>query len=118
MGYVPNDAEWYLADIVLEIQVEGDVDSLFHVNLTLIHASSPEEAYQLSLEQGKASEVVYPNTDGKLVRVTFRGLRDLHVVHEPLEHGSELLYEEMSGLSETQAKTLTRTKNDLALFRK
>src|SRR5262245_66098679 len=82
MGFIPQGARWYLADIVLEHKVEGDPRNVVHINTHLIEATSPEQAYQKAFDRGRAAEQAYPNTDGKQVRVLFRGLRELNVIHE------------------------------------
>ncbi|MFN8452378.1 MAG: DUF4288 domain-containing protein [Anaerolineae bacterium] len=117
MAYIPQGAKWYLAEIVQQIVVDGDDSSLVHVNLTLIRADSPEEAYERSLEVGRQGEMAYQNTDGKTVAITFRGLRNLHVIHEQLEHGSEILHEEIRDLSESDVTDLLRSKAHLNIFR-
>ena len=40
MAYIPEDAKWYLADIVLEITIEDDPRNVVHTNLVLISADS------------------------------------------------------------------------------
>lgn len=116
MAWIPKDAKWYLADIVKEFRVEGEDHSLVHINLLLIRANSPEEAYERALEVGKQGENVYQNVDGKNVVVTFRGLRGLYVVHDELEHGSELIYEEIEDIDEEQIQKLVRPKAELGVF--
>lgn len=116
MAYIPKDAKWYLAEIVEQVQVAGEVKSLVHINTTLIRAGSPEEAYERSLERGKQSEMSYPNTDGEIVTVRFRGLRNLHVIHEELEHGSEILYERKEDVNEEQIRQFVRSKAELSVF--
>ena len=56
MGDIPENAKWYLADIVQEITVEDDPHNVVHTNLVLIRADSPEEAYQKAMELGLAGE--------------------------------------------------------------
>ena len=56
MGYIPEDAKWYLADIVLQIAVDDDPRSVVHINLVLIRADSPEEAYEKALALGAEGE--------------------------------------------------------------
>ena len=106
MAYIPGDAKWYLAEIVQEFQITGEGNSLVHVNLTLIRADSPEEAYERSLERGKQSEMSYPNTKGEIFTVRFRGLRNLYVIHEELEHGSEILYELKEDVTEPESQAM------------
>lgn len=116
MAFIPTDAKWYIAEIVEEFHVEGESNSLIHINLMLIRADSPDEAYERSLEVGQRSEMIYPNPEGAIVTVRSRGLRNLHVIHEPLEHGSELLYEPQEDVSEAQIQQLLRSKAELNVF--
>jgi hypothetical protein len=116
MAYIPKEARWYLADVVLEHAVEGDPRNVVHVNLHLIEAESPDRAYEKAIALGQASEQVYANPDGRAVRVTFRGLRDLNVIHDALEDGAELVYEESDDVSEDQLSTWLRAKEQLSIF--
>lgn len=116
MSYIPSGAKWWLADIVLEIRVDGEAGSLVHYNLTLLRADSAEHAYSKALARGAESAGTYTNTDGKQVHVLFRGLRDLFVIYEDLEDGAELLYEEKVNLPETEILASIRQKDTLAVF--
>lgn len=117
MGYIPQDAKWYLADIVEQISVEGDSRNVVHSNLVLVRADSPEEAYQKALELGMAAEQTFENPEGNLVTIRFRGLRDLNVIHDDLEHGAELTYQEKLGMEEPEIAEWVRPKEDLGVFR-
>jgi hypothetical protein len=117
VGYVPNDAEWYLADLVQELVVEGDPRNVIWRNLTLIHASSPDDAYEKALGLGRAGDSEYLNPAGKLVTTRFRGISFMDVVHDPLEHGAELLFRSETQVSEEQVAKLLRSKEELELFR-
>ena len=55
------------------------------------------------------------NTDGRRVRVLFRGLRELNVIHEPLEDGSELMYGGR-GVPEERLREWGRPRERLAVF--
>jgi hypothetical protein len=46
MGFIPKDARWYWADLILEFTIEGDDRNVVHINTHLIEADSPEQAYQ------------------------------------------------------------------------
>ena len=94
MGYIPKNARWYLADVILEIVVEGDPRNVVHVNMHLVEADSPDQAYEKALTLGRGSEQEYDNSDGKKVRTVFRGLRELDVIHGDLKDGAELAYSE------------------------
>lgn len=117
MGYIPKDAKWYLADIVLEITVENDPRNVVHTNLVLIRADSPEEAYQKAMELGTANEASWENIDGKHVTFRFRGLRDLNVIlSSKLEHGVELSYNETIGMDEAAIQKWVTPKEELGVF--
>lgn len=116
MGYIPEGAEWYLAEIVQEIKIKGERKNVVHINTILIHARSPEAAYKKAVKLGKKGETSYKNTDGKKVRIIFRGLHDLWVIHDELEHGSELTYSEKIGLSKKEVKQLISQKKALWVF--
>jgi hypothetical protein len=116
MGYIPRNAKWYLADLVVEFRVEGESDNLVHYNLTLVRADSPEEAYSKALVFGSHHESSYKNPEGKQVQAVFRGLRSLLVVCDELEDGAELLYEERRGLTEEQITATLADKAALDVF--
>ncbi len=116
MGFIPKGARWYLAGLILEHTIEGDPRNVVHVNTHLIEADSPEEAYQKANAQGRAGEIEYANTDGRMVRVAFRGLRDLDVIHDDLEDGAELFYEERVGIPEDALAGWVTPKEELAVF--
>ena len=62
MGFVPKDAQWYLAEIVQELTVAEDLRNVVWHNLTLIHASSPDDAYERAIALGKLGDTEYLNT--------------------------------------------------------
>jgi len=117
MGYVPKDAKWYIAEIVEEITVVADPRNVVHINFILIRADSPDEAYSKALELGQKGETEYDNPDGKRVRIRFSGLRDLNVIHDELEHGTELMFEQRISVSRSELEKLIKTKEDLEIFR-
>src|SRR6202521_1398870 len=98
MGFIPKDAKWYLADIVEEIRVEGDRRNVVHTNLALVRADSPDEAYAKAIALGKRGNTKYKNPEGKMVTIRFRGLKELNVIHDELEHGCEITFGEDIGV--------------------
>jgi Domain of unknown function (DUF4288) len=117
MGYVPDDAEWFLADLVMEHRIEGDPRNVVHVNTVLVKASSAKEAYARAMELGTVAESHYKNTDNMPVDVVFRGLGELLAIHDNLEHGAELTYSEHIGLSEEEVGRMVRPGQSLGVFR-
>ena len=116
MGFIPKDARWYLADVILEHIVEDDPRNVVHINMHLIEAESPEQAHEKAVTLGSHSEYEFANTDGKQVRVVFRGLRDLNVIHDTLEDGAELIYQEKVGVAEEQLRGWITSKEQLGVF--
>lgn len=116
MGYIPEGAKWYLADIVQQITVEDDPRNVVHTNLVLVRADSPEEAYEKAIEVGTAGEQSYENMDGKRVTFRFRGLRDLNVILGELEHGTELVYGENRDMDESAIQKWVSPKDELGVF--
>jgi Domain of unknown function (DUF4288) len=114
---LPAGAVWYIAEIVQRIRVEGDRRAVVHVNFCLIGAGSPGEALTKARALGKDGEVRYRNPAGRQVSIEFLGLRDLNVVHDDLEDGAELLYEEHVGLGDAAARELVRPRRALSVFR-
>jgi hypothetical protein len=68
VGFIPDGAEWFLAEIVEEITVEGEAGNEIQIALVLIHATTPAEAYEKSHRHGTEREITYTNTDQRTVR--------------------------------------------------
>ena len=117
MGYVPQDAKWYIAELIEEIRVEGSEVNILHKNLVLVRADSPDEAYGNALKLGQSHNNSYVNPSGAVVKSSFRGLHHLDVIHDDLENGAELLYEQETSVSEEYIQGLLRTREDILLFR-
>ncbi len=116
MAFVPENARWYLADVVIEHKIEDEPRNVVHINTLLVRANSPERAHKRALQLGKNAEHEYQNSDDKTVRVLFRGLRDLCVIYELLRSGSEIVYSERVGLSEEETFKLVSPKEELGVF--
>jgi hypothetical protein len=117
MTYIPTGAKWYIAGLVEEITVEGASQNIVHKNLVLVRADSPEKAYEEAVEMGQQRQVSYENPAGKEVRITFRGLSELNVIHDDLDHGAELLYWEKGGVSNSKIEEWILPKEKLSVFR-
>ncbi|MBF0410594.1 MAG: DUF4288 domain-containing protein [Candidatus Riflebacteria bacterium] len=116
MVYIPENAKWYLADIIEEIKIEDEINSIVHINLVLIKAYSPEEAYKKAKIVGKMYNSKYKNTENKIVITKFRGLRDLNVIYEELEDGSEIIYSRKNNMNDQKIKKLITPKRSLGVF--
>jgi uncharacterized protein DUF4288 len=117
MAHIPPEAQWYVAELVVEITVEDDPRNVVHKNLVLIRADSPEEAYEKALSLGREAETFYENPAGKQVRFKFRGLSELNVIQDELDHGAELLYEQKVGVASEEIEKWVLPKKLLTAFR-
>jgi hypothetical protein len=111
-----RDGCWYVADLVFEFTIEGDARNVVHVNTHLIKAHSPDQAHQKANDLGAAGEHAYANTQGKAVRKTFRGLRDLAAIDDELEDGVELFFEEKVAITEDELRQWIRPREELSIF--
>ena len=108
---------WYLADLVVQLEVEGDPRSVVHVNSCLIEAPTPEVAYDKAMALGRQTDDDYDNSIGRPVRARFLGLRDLLEIYEPLEDGAEITFTERIGVSDLDARRMIARREELAVFR-
>jgi hypothetical protein len=116
MGYIPQDAEWYVAELVMEISVCGGRCNVIHRNLTLITAHSPEEAYSKAIRMGKEGETQYMNPKDQRVDIRFRGISTLDVVYDPFVDGAEISFVEELAVPETRIQSMLPPKGKLAVF--
>ncbi|MEW6194222.1 MAG: DUF4288 domain-containing protein [Bacteroidota bacterium] len=116
MGYIPQDAKWYIAEIIVEIKIENEPRNVVQTNIILIYADSPEAAYKNAIELGKEHEMVYENSENNFVTIKFRGLRDLNVIHDPLEHGGELIFKENIAMTEDEIQSMISPREKLGIF--
>jgi hypothetical protein len=116
MPYLPENAHWYVAEILEEISIEGAANKVVHRNLVLIDANSPDHAYERAIELGKQGESSYKNPEGRDVLVRFLGLWDLSLVYDDLEHGAELAYTEQIVRSDEAVFNWARPRGELSVF--
>lgn len=116
MTYISEDTKWYLADIVMECQVEGNPQNVVHINTLLIRSDSPEEALERAESLGKDEENSYLNPTDQQVTWFYRGLRELSVITEDLEDGAELMYEERVGVSPEELQGMVRERSQFSVF--
>jgi hypothetical protein len=116
MANSSDNVKWYLAELVEEIQIDGESENIVHNNLILINANSPEEAYKKSMARGAAMNDTYEIAPGKKVISTFRGLSDLNPILDELEDGATIAYEELTGLSAAEISDMVPEKDLLGAF--
>jgi len=116
VGHIPENAEWYIAELVMEITVHGARCNALHRNLVLINAHSPEEAYQKAIDTGRGGETDYRNLQDQLVEIRFRGVSKLDFIYEPLVDGAELYFEEQLAVPESEIQNMIPPKEKLDAF--
>lgn len=117
MSVDSRNPAWFVAEVlVLHSIVEGKAHVL-HNNFLLIQASDPQRAITAAENRGREHETEFTNTDGHRVTVRFIGLRNLHRVHDVLEDGAEIMYEEFGVQSETEALRWVRSRESFSVFR-
>ena len=110
------DKTWYLAELIQEFRAADSDSSLIHINWILVNARDAEEAYTKSLQEGQYYNTEQFDADGILVTVTFRGLRNLTEIHEELEDGAEIAYDEMEEVTDAEIEKLITPKDQLNVF--
>lgn len=116
MGHIPEDTEWYIAVVLMEITVHGARSNVLHRNLILVRATSPEEAYAKAIRNGKNGETAYTNSKNQPVEIRFRGVSQLDAVYEPIEDGAELGFEEQIDIPESEIQAMIPPKEELRVF--
>lgn len=104
--YLPKDIEWFVAELIVEFTFENGDNPLVWVNTVLVNATSLEDGYKKALLLGAQHNDTYLNTDQIRVTVRFRGLRNLLLVYDKLEHGAELIWEEFEDLTPEQIEKM------------
>jgi hypothetical protein len=116
MKQTSSGAEWYLAELVMEITVSGATRNVVHRNLVLVRAGSPDAAFDKAIHFGRAAETSYENPAGQFVQIKFCGLSKLELTYEDLEDGAELTFEEHIGVQEAEIEALIPPRNELSAF--
>ncbi len=111
--FVPSDVQWFIAEQVQELRVEGQDTSLVYINSILVKADTEESAFNHAVELSRHLNHEYENTNGAKVRSVFRGLSDLNPVHDKLEDGAELWFYSRDEQTEEQIAAMVQTKEKL-----
>jgi hypothetical protein len=108
---------WYVCEEVFDIRIQDDDRHVVHVKTVLLREENAEDALRRAMEDGVAGGNEFVNTDGKNVMTTFVGLRNVLLVHDELEDGAELYYEEHIVTDPLFAQGLVRPRESLSVFR-
>ena len=83
-------------------------------NLVLIKAKNPDEAYRKALKHGCLSEEQV-RINGESGRCRFRGLKDLVLIYDDLEDGTELEWHDLR-LNAAELSRMVRRKQQMQAF--
>jgi hypothetical protein len=116
MGFVPEGAKWFLAQILLLTEFEGREESELQISWRLVRADTVDDAYNNAIRHGRERELTYTNIYNEKVTIKFVGLQDLDVIHDPLEDGAELAFEVVENPSSSEIASRSKAKHELSLF--
>ena len=104
---------WYLADLVVEVRVEGAGKSIVHFDLHMIRAKDATEAYDKALRIGHGKSKQYLREDGSLISFIFRGLNDLVAVDEEFGDGARILFRSQPEMTEEEIQHVVTPRDYL-----
>lgn len=113
----PSKQQWYVAELVVAIAVEGHVETVVHRNLVLLRAENDDAAYDHAIELGKELNDTDVNPAGRAVTKEFLGLGDLAKVHDELEDGAELCFSEKLVADKDALRAALPSRGQLTAFR-
>lgn len=97
-NHVRKIRKWYIAHEILYFEPMSEkspkrANWTVWENLILIKANTPKEAYRKAMDLGRLNEHAV-KIDGEDGYCRFKGLRELSLVYDKLEHGAELEWRE------------------------
>ena len=104
---------WYLADLVIEVRVEGRERSVVHFDLHVVRAENAAEAYDKALRIGGGKAKQYLGADGSHISFIFRGLNDLCAMDEDFEDGARILFRSQPEMSEEEIQHVVTPRDYL-----
>jgi hypothetical protein len=104
---------WYLADLVIEVRVEGEARSVVHFDLHVIRAENAAVAYDKALRIGGGKTKQYLRNDGNLLSFIFRGLNDLVAMDEEFADGARILFRSQADVDEEEIQRVVTPRDYL-----
>jgi Domain of unknown function (DUF4288) len=80
MADSPETARWYIAELVEELILDGNVRNVIHRKTRVIFADSPEDAYEKALSLSTEHEPTYLNQTHKAPQTRFWSLNELNLI--------------------------------------
>jgi len=82
MADSPETARWFIAELVEELILDGNVKNVIHRKTRVIFADSHEDAYEKALSLSREHEPTYLNQTYNVPQVRYWGLNELSLVQE------------------------------------
>ena len=80
MADSPETARWYIAELVEELILDGNVRNVIHRKTRVIFADSAEDAYEKALSLSTEHEPTYLNQTHKAPQTRYWGLNELNLI--------------------------------------
>lgn len=82
MADSPDAARWYIAELVEELILDGNVRNVIHRKTRVIFADSQEDAYEKALSLSQEHEVTYLNQTHNSPQTRYWSLNELNLLQE------------------------------------
>lgn len=116
---IKNTGNWFLVEIIEKYEpIDSDKSNdLRRVttwgNYHLINADSASKAYDKAILLGKQNNYKFTNSDKVKIKSEFLGIGDLLLIHEDLEDGAEIFWDDYGFISAKRSERLVKTKKEL-----
>lgn len=82
MADSPDAARWYIAELIEELILDGNVRNVIHRKTRVIFADSQEDAYEKALSLSQEHEVTYLNQTHNSAQTRYWSLNELNLLQE------------------------------------
>jgi hypothetical protein len=78
----PDMARWYVAELIEELILDGNVRNVIHRKTRVIFADSEEDAYEKALSLSSEHELTYLNQTHKAAQTRYWSLNELNLLQD------------------------------------
>jgi hypothetical protein len=90
MADSPESARWYIAELVEELILDGNIRNVVHRKTQVIFADCQADAYEKALSLSTEHEVGYLNQTHKLPQTRYWGLNELNLLQHDSSEAAHL----------------------------
>jgi len=90
MADSPETARWYIAELVEELILDGNIRNVIHRKTRVIFADCQEDAYAKALTLSQEHEPTYLNQTLKGAQTRYWGLNELNLLQDETEIPSQM----------------------------